>query len=182
MATVRTPRRSWVKAGLDALAAGGPQAVRVEAIARHLGVSKGGFYWHFDDREALLREMLDAWERESVDDVINEIDGKGGNERARLRRLFELASSTEGGRIDLAVRDWARRDSAARARLRRVDNRRIAYMRSLFGAILDDADEIEARCVIALSLFVGMHFIAADHGRGEARTREAMTRWLLGPA
>ena len=54
MASTRTPRSSWIDAGLRALAAGGPDAVRIEPLARALGVTKGGFYWHFDDRWALL--------------------------------------------------------------------------------------------------------------------------------
>ena len=70
MALTRTPRSSWIHEGLRALAAGGPDAVRIEPLARALGVTKGGFYWHFADRRALLDEMLDAWERAGVDEVI----------------------------------------------------------------------------------------------------------------
>ena len=69
-APTRTPRGSWIDAGLRALAAGGPDAVRIEPLARELGVTRGGFYWHFEDRRALLEEILDAWERSSVDEVI----------------------------------------------------------------------------------------------------------------
>ena len=54
MANVRTPREAWIEAALQALATGGPDAIRVEALAASLGVSKGGFYWHFENRQALL--------------------------------------------------------------------------------------------------------------------------------
>ena len=57
---IRTPRDGWIEEGLRALAAGGPDAVRVEALAKALGVTKGGFYRHFADRNALLDEMLDT--------------------------------------------------------------------------------------------------------------------------
>ena len=165
MAVLRTPRDRWVDQGLRALADGGPDAVRIEALARTLGVTKGGFYWHFDDRQALLDEMLDTWERLSVDAVIERLEDEGGDARSKLQRLFALAST--GGdllRVDLAVRDWARRDAAVAARLRRVDNRRMAYMRSLFAGFCTDPDDVEARCLLALSLFVGNHFMAIDHG------------------
>ncbi|MBA2625015.1 MAG: helix-turn-helix transcriptional regulator [Acidimicrobiia bacterium] len=165
MAVTRTPRSTWIDEGLRALAAGGPDAVRIEALARALGVTKGGFYWHFDDRRALLDEMLDTWERVSIDEVIQRVEGEGGDARARLRRLFALASSgDELRRIDLAVRDWARREQTVADRLRRVDNRRMEYMRSLFDAFCPDEDDVEARCVLAFSLFVGSHFMATDHG------------------
>lgn len=167
MATTRTPRSRWIEEGLRALGAGGPEAVRVEALARKLGVTKGGFYWHFSDRRALLDEILDAWERQSIDDVIAQIEAQGGDARDRLRRLFEISSSRRIGeliRAEYAIRDWARRDERVARRLRRVDNRRIDYLRSLFGAICDDPEEVEVRCLLTLALFSGNRLIAADHG------------------
>ncbi|HEX9968628.1 MAG TPA: helix-turn-helix domain-containing protein [Acidimicrobiales bacterium] len=181
MALTRTPRDKWIDEGLRALAAGGPDAVRVEALARGLGVTKGGFYWHFDDRQALLDEMLDTWERLSIDVVIERLEEAGGDARAKLERLFTLASSAALlGKVDLAVRDWARRAPDVARRLRRVDNRRMAYMRSLFGAFCDDPDDVEARCTLAMGLFIGSHFMASDHG-GRSRAdvlRLAATRLL----
>ncbi|MBU5899821.1 helix-turn-helix transcriptional regulator, partial [Vibrio cholerae O1] len=60
MAHPRTPRRAWIDEGLRALAVGGPEAVRGEALAQSLGVTKGGFYGYFADRSALLTAMLDV--------------------------------------------------------------------------------------------------------------------------
>ena len=141
--------------------------MRIEPLAKALGVTKGGFYWHFDDRRALLDEMLDAWERSMVDEVIERVESGGGDARARLRRLFELGTARQGQRLfraDLAIRDWARRDRRVAQRLRRVDNKRMGYMRSLFGDFCPDDDEVEVRCTVAFSLFIGTHFLAADHG------------------
>jgi AcrR family transcriptional regulator len=164
MAVLRTPRTAWIDAGLRALSAGGPDAVRVEPLARALGVTKGGFYWHFDDRDGLLDAMLDTWERMVIDDVIDRIEGDAGDARAKLRRLFALAAARRDFvEVELAVRDWARRDKAAAQRLRRVDNRRMGYLRSQFREIYDDADEVEVRCLLVMSLFIATHFIAADH-------------------
>lgn len=157
------------------MASGGPDAVRVEQLARELGVTKGGFYWQFNDRGALLGEMLDTWERLLVDEVIEEIETRGGDARTKLRRLFALASD-ETVSIDLAVRDWARRDKTVATRLRRVDNRRMDYMRSLFGAFCPDEDDVEVRCVLAFSLWIGNHFMAADHG---ARTRREVIKLIM---
>src|SRR6267378_7469477 len=148
MALTRTPRSSWIEEGLRALAAGGPDTVRIEPLAQALGVTKGGFYWHFDDRRALLEEMLDTWEREGVDEVIERVEAEPGDARAKLRRLFAIGlSSGDVLKIDLAVRDWARREETVAERLRGIDNRRMDYMRSLFGAICPDEDDVEARCL-----------------------------------
>jgi len=182
-APTRTPRSSWIAEGLSALGVGGPDAVRIAVLAQALGVSKGGFYWHFDDREALLEEMLDSWERVVIDEAIRRVERKGGDARAKLRRLFALASSPGAraiGSIDLAIRDWARRDKTVARRLRRVDNRRMEYMRSLFSAFCPDEDEVEARCMLALSLFLGARLIASDHGpRSRAWVVELARQRLL---
>ena len=138
VAKVRTPRGAWVHAALQALAVGGPDAVRIEALAVDLGVSKGGFYWHFADRHALLEEMLDTWEKAGTEDIIARVDSQPADPRAKLQRLFDLTSSPDGLAVELAVRDWSRRDSDVAERLRRVDNRRIGYIRSLFGQFCAD--------------------------------------------
>ncbi len=222
----RTPRNRWIEEGLSALAVGGPDAVRIEPLAQALGVSKGGFYWHFKDRQALLEEMLDAWERTWVDEVVEAVeaeDGKvegreveygeveygeaedgeaedgeveygeveygeveygeaeGGEARSRLRRLFALAaaSGAELLKVELAIRNWARREEAVAERLRQVDNRRMNYMRSLFGAICEDEDDVEVRCLLAFSLFIGGHFVRVDHGgRSRAEVLELALEWL----
>jgi AcrR family transcriptional regulator len=160
VANVRTPRRAWIEAALQALGEGGPDAVRVEALASRLGVSKGGFYWHFKDRGALLEEALDAWEKTGTDDIIARIDTESADPRERLRRLFGLAPSAEFT-VDLAIREWARRDRDVAKRLRRVDKRRMEFLRSLFAEICVDEDDAAARSMLAFSLLIGTYFIAA---------------------
>jgi AcrR family transcriptional regulator len=176
-APTRTPRDSWIEEGLRALGFGGPDAVRVEKLAQALGVTKGGFYWHFEDRPALLEEMLDAWERLVVDEVIERVEAGGGDARAKLKRLFALAADTRDFMsIELAVRDWARRDKKVAKRLKRIDNRRMDYMRPLFADFCPDDDEVEVRCMLVMAMFIGNHFIAADHG---ARSRSEVHELAL---
>jgi AcrR family transcriptional regulator len=168
VANVRTPRSAWIEAGLKALGEGGPDAVRVEGLAASLGVSKGGFYWHFKDRRALLGEMLDSWERAAADDVIALLESRPAAARDKLQQLFELAPSADFP-VELAIREWARRDGAVAERMRRVDNRRMEYLRSLFRQLGLEEDEVETRSLIAFSLFIGTYFIAADHA-GRSRS------------
>ena len=92
--------------------------------------------------------------------------------------MFALVSSSVVA-IDLAVRDWARREPAVAERLRRIDNRRMDYLRSLFGALCADAGQVEARSMLYYSLMIGNHFIAADHGaRSRADVLELALRQL----
>jgi AcrR family transcriptional regulator len=175
VANLRTPRDAWIEAALQAVASGGPEAVRVEALAASLGVSKGGFYWHFKNRQALVGEMLDAWEKAVVEDVIARVESQPADPRAKLQHLFELARSVDF-EVELALRDWSRREDDVAVRLHRVDNRRMEYLRSLFRQFCADEDDVEARSMLAFSLFIGSYFIAARHAE---RTRSEVLQLAI---
>ena len=54
------------------------------------------------------------------------------------------------------------------------------YLRLLFGAICADEEEVEARSMLAFSLVIGHHLMAADHGtRGHADVLDLAAKWLL---
>ncbi|MFE3646716.1 MULTISPECIES: TetR/AcrR family transcriptional regulator [unclassified Streptomyces] len=184
MGATRTPRGKWIEEGLRALVAGGPEAVRIEVLAQALGVSKGGFYGYFRNRDALLTEMLDTWEYEVAESVIEQVESGGGDARTRLERLFAIVAAATDGPVrgttaDLAIREWARRDAAVAERLRRVDNRRMEYLRSLFSSFCPDEDEVEVRCMIAVSVRIGNHFHAADNGKHSRAEVMALIRQRL---
>ena len=173
-APTRTTRAAWIDAGLAALADGGPDAVRVDVLAQKLGVTRGGFYHQFNGRQALLDAVLDAWETRSTDEVLARVEREGGDARTKATKAGLLTFSDELLPIDLAVRDWARRNDAVAVRLRRVDNRRMDYLRALIAELSTDPEEVEAIALQAFSLLIGNHFIAADHP-GRSR-RQVMQR------
>ena len=182
----KTRPEAWVDAALTALAEGGPDAVRIEALAASLGVTKGGFYGDFADRNALIERMLDTWERAVVDDIIVRIENTADDDpRAKLRHLFGLARDYARAdrrlAVELAIRDWARRSPGVSERLHRVDNRRMAYLRALFRQISIDHNDAEARSLLALSLFVGNPLITAEHDGRSRRDviNHALDRLLI---
>lgn len=163
MAIARTPRQAWIDAGLAALAEGGPDAVRIEVLAKSLGVTKGGFYGFFADRSALLDAMLECWERRSVDEVLETVEREDGDALRTAVRAAELTFSSDLWPVDQAIRDWSRRDAAIAERLRRVDNQRMDLLRTQFASFYPDPAELEARCLLAFSMAVANDLIAADH-------------------
>ena len=182
MAAPKRTQAEWVGAAVTALAEGGVDNVRVERIARALGVTKGSFYWHFEDRNALLAGMVEAWEAGGTHDIISKVDAAGGDARARLRRLWDVTSGEEGMAAELALRDWARRDPQVAVKVQRVDDTRMAYVRALFSQVFPDADDIEARAMLLYSLLIGNYFIGARHGRrGRRRVLTEAVELLLTP-
>ena len=109
---------TWIEAGLAEIARSGVEGVRVEVLAKNLGVTKGGFYRRFNDRAALLAGMLADWRTGRIAAIEQQASLDGATARDRLKALIRLYSermNTEGMAIELAIRQWARSDPAAAA-------------------------------------------------------------------
>ncbi|HEY9411294.1 MAG TPA: TetR/AcrR family transcriptional regulator [Jiangellaceae bacterium] len=159
MAYTKTPRQAWIDAGLAALGSDGPDSVRVESLARTLGVTKGGFYGYFANRRALLDAMLDYWEHASTQAVTDQIDALSLDAGASVFQAAQLTWAPDGLRdVDLAIRDWARRDDEVAQRLARVDRYRLDYLRRQMSALCSDPREAEARSIIAYLAAIGIRY------------------------
>src|SRR5436309_9938104 len=102
---------SWIEAGFKELARSGVDGVRVEVLAKNLGVTKGGFYRRFRDRAALLDGMLQHWSARRIAAIEKQTSLDGATARERLRALIALYSermNTGGMAVELAIRQWAR--------------------------------------------------------------------------
>ena len=125
-------REDWVAAGLRTLAESGIDAVKVERLARRLGVSKGPFYWRFADRAELLAAMIDVWKRDFTARLI-EATARLETPRARLEALLAQVLEAKSGEVDVAetegaMRAWAAQDATARHAVREVDAQRIRHL------------------------------------------------------
>lgn len=128
----RLDRVDWLLQGIETLRASGIDAVRVEPMARVLGVTKGSFYWHFKDRGEFLDSLLEYWETEMTEKIADHVAHARGEPRRQLLALLEHIVSEEINRYDAAVRAWALYDDRAAKVAARVDERRLAYCYELF--------------------------------------------------
>lgn len=128
----RVTADDWARAALKALGEGGESAVRVEVLARALGVTKGSYYHHFRNRRAVLDRAVLLWEELATEAVIAQVDAASGLPRERLEQLGQqvFASSGQDG-IESALREWAAADEAVAEVLERVDERRLSYVEGL---------------------------------------------------
>lgn len=154
--TERLGETDWISAGLAALADGGVEAVRVERLAASLKVTKGSFYWHFKNRPHLLAALLEAWQAAATGDVIATVEARGGDARQKLGHLFAIVIGADG-RLDMAVRNWADQDRAARAAVEAVDRRRLDYVAGLFGDLGFASAEALARARFAYQGLIGQY-------------------------
>jgi AcrR family transcriptional regulator len=163
----------WVRAAAEAIEEGGVGAVAVEPLARKLGVTKGSFYWHFENRGALLEATLERWEKEATEAVIAAVN-MISDPRERLRQLILEATDEEplGGHksgteiffsdaLELAISDAAD-DPRVRPVLRRVSERRIDYLEECYRALRFAPEEARHRALLVYAAYVGSLRLARE--------------------
>src|SRR3954471_19904934 len=107
---------SWIEAGLKEIARTGVEGVRVEVLAKSLGVTKGGFYRRFRDRAALLEAMLQHWSAGRIAAIQRHTSLDGATARERLKELvpqYAARVNTEGMAGELAGPPWGPLDEVA---------------------------------------------------------------------
>lgn len=167
----------WVRAAIAAFRCGGRGAVRVEALAKAAGITRGSFYHHFRDRAELLDAVLDSWEQET-EEIIREAR-RATTPAERLSAFFRRAQETEHEHPpDVEILAWAREDARVAALARKVERRRMTFIRrELERAGLDRA-EARRRAEFAYLATQGWVF-QVGYGARKPSTRAAFTADLF---
>jgi AcrR family transcriptional regulator len=151
----RLSRADWVVAALAAIAEGGLAAVAVEPLAQRLGTSKGSFYWHFENRDALLTAALAHWEERYTAVVTAENTQAAADPVRRLRLLIRrVAALAETDSVYVALIATAGHPAVAPV-LTRITEHRLAYTATLFREIGFSAQEARYRSLLAYTAHLG---------------------------
>lgn len=134
----RLSREAWLQQALDTLAEG-PEHLRIDELAERLGVSKGSFYWHFENRSDFIQAMAEYWRDKYTTDVRDVVFAAEDH----LREILKETLIDKVGRYDLAIRAWARHEPSIRDVIREVDQMRLDALYRIFREL--DLDEAEAR-------------------------------------
>ena len=130
----RLSREAWLDHALDRLRADGFTSLKADPLAKSLGVSRGSFYWHFEDLAVFHGAVLEHWLQVSVLSVVEQLESNGLAPADRLQSLIETAAA--GSRdLERAVRAWSLADPAVREAVELVDQQRIAYLEQLFAEL-----------------------------------------------
>jgi AcrR family transcriptional regulator len=158
---------AWIEAGFEEIARAGVEGVRVEVLAKNLGVTKGGFYRRFRDRAALLEAMLQSWSEGRIAAIEKHTSLDGASARERLKALIALYSermNTEGMAVELAIRQWARSDELAAAAVASVDAARLRNVGHLYRATGLQAEEADAQAFLFYCFVFGQSLLFLERG------------------
>jgi AcrR family transcriptional regulator len=171
----RLDRDAWLAAALDLLREQGVDAVRVEPLAARLGVTKGSFYWHFQDRKDLLQSLPLFWAERQTGPVLAHGAAATGGPVAKLRAVAEFLGREDPDRYDNALRAWAQFDDAVAETVQAIDQRRLAFSAGLFEAAGLAPDEAATRARMFYFFDVGGQ-ITGDVPQSEAERRRRSLR------
>jgi AcrR family transcriptional regulator len=170
----------WVRAATQVLVDHGIDHVRVDVLAGELNVTRGSFYWHFRDREDLLRRVLQAWREVSTVQLTQRLEVARSDPRELLADVITLPfrgrAAVRAARIELAIRAWGRRDPMAQQALDEADSSRIGYHEALFRALGFAPDEAAHRAFLLYGYEVAESLMPRQ---GSAAARDARRRSVL---
>lgn len=165
-------RDDWIHAALLAIADGGTAAVAVEPLASRLGTTKGSFYWHFANRDALLADVLATWETLATDALIEEF-APVEDPRERLRLLLVAAMDDQDPTLpaDLAL-VASGHDPLVRPVLDRVQAKRLGFLERCFRDLGLPPAQCRHRARLAYSAYLGWFDLTRAQGDAPPSPRD----------
>ncbi len=130
----RSTREEWLRAAVDLIVAGGVDRVKVQVIARQLGVSRSSFYWFFKSRQDLLDQLLAHWQATNTAAILERAGREADTPCRSVLNVFEcwVKETLFDPRLDIAVRDWARKSEKARQAVDAGDEERMRALTAMF--------------------------------------------------
>ncbi|TFL15411.1 TetR/AcrR family transcriptional regulator [Pusillimonas caeni] len=173
----------WVDAALEVLVDKSIDSVRVDVLAKGLNVTRGSFYWHFKDRDALLRQLLTTWRNTMTEQLIDRFEHSDANAETLLGELLSLPfrghAAIRSASIELAIRAWARRNDMARQFVTEVDAKRLAYCAQCFVALGFSLHEANMRAFLLYSYVINESIMGEQGSEQQRNQRREFVRQLL---
>jgi AcrR family transcriptional regulator len=174
----RLSRERWEDGALEAIAEEGLSGLAIEPLARRLGVTKGSFYWHFDDRESLLEAALSRWERRSVDAIVDRLAGESSPRKLLTELLGAAIEEAHYGQLELIFGAAVEHPMIGPC-LERVQGRRLALFVELFVALGAAPAVAERHALLSCAAQMGLcHMLRVDPSR-RAMALEALVSQML---
>ncbi len=130
----RLDRQDWIDAAFKILVSHGEEQVRILKLADTLGVTRGSFYWHFKDRQDLLRELLGYWAAKNTQGIVDQAGKPAPSITGAILNVFWLWTQDDlfDPRLDFAVREWARRSADVHKVVDEADRCRVAALTAMY--------------------------------------------------
>jgi AcrR family transcriptional regulator len=150
--TRRVSKAQWLDMALEVLETDGIAGVRIEILAKRLEISKSGFYWHFKNRDHLLKDVLDYWSHELTKVVTENPQLLSLKPKSRLIKTAEMILEHDLTRYEIPIRQWALQDAVAARAVRKVNRLRLDFIGDFIGGAFSElgftGDDLDMRTML----------------------------------
>jgi AcrR family transcriptional regulator len=178
--STRLSVEDWLQAGYTVLAEEGVRALKVERLCRQAGVTRGSFYWHFDDMDTYRAALVESWNMflEKDRESLAELDGLPPRERLSAMMIGLL--SPQHWMLERAMREWARSDPAAAANIRAADRRLLHSVAKAYSDYGFSPTDAKLRAELTFAAGIGLLHLAGSAAEAQqAAQRERFLDLML---
>ncbi|MGB0257270.1 MAG: TetR/AcrR family transcriptional regulator [Coraliomargarita sp.] len=141
----RVTKDQWLQAALDTLVEEGVEALRIERLAKRIGISRSGFYWHFKDSDDLRKEIVEYWAFEYTEKIINLLDEMPMDAQQKLQYTAQQVIKNELATYEIAMQTLAKTDPTLLPRINDVYQFRLDFVYRCFKELGFTGVELELR-------------------------------------
>ncbi|HEX8366417.1 MAG TPA: TetR/AcrR family transcriptional regulator [Allosphingosinicella sp.] len=169
----RLTRERWIEEGIVVLRQDGPAALAADRMARRLNVTRGSFYWHFDNALDFQACVLGEWEQRWTGRMVATIAAAGASPKARLHALIANTGSNDAS-VYASAKRMAADHPELDALLAEVDQGRVELVAALLADGGVPADLVLARAQVIYAWAVGQMLIEGDRSKVPPPVAEAL--------
>ncbi|HEX2910055.1 MAG TPA: TetR/AcrR family transcriptional regulator [Chloroflexia bacterium] len=154
----------WYQEGFKVLVEAGATALTIDTLARRLAITKGSFYHHFKNYQDYKKGLLAYFEDLTTSQTIERLEKLTGPAE-KIEGLLNITSSNSG-RLEVALRAWALLDQEVYLFQSRLDTRRLAYLQELFAERGYQPAQARLMAELFYTIYVGSSHVVPELSMG----------------
>lgn len=162
----RVTKAQWLQAALDILIEEGVEALRIERLAKRIGISRSGFYWHFKDSDDLRKEIVEYWAFETTDRVVELLNETPMDAKQKLLYIAQQVLKNELTNYELGIQALGKNDPSLMPRINKCYQSRLDIVLECFTEVGFTGIELELRARV-FTVYVTYELVAPTYGKRE---------------
>ena len=124
----------WLGAAYDSLLESGVDTVKIQPLAKKLGLSRTSFYWFFKDREELLSALLVRWRDKNTGNLVRRSEAYAETLAEAMLNVFDCWLDNElfDAKFEFAIRSWAIQSEEIQEEVQNADKLRLEALKRMF--------------------------------------------------
>ncbi len=176
----RLSKENWLEAGLKILGQTGPGGIRIDQVCKAMNVTKGSFYWHFQDRQDFLDSLFAYWRGRETTGLIRHVEEHFKRPEDRIWYVLEFVTlGTFDVVTEVAMRQWSQNSEIVHAGLSEVDAERLAFFSRQFAQMGFEGEEARMRAATMYSVTLSFGFMITGESHDELERRIRASYELL---